>query len=37
MVNSYVQNKKQPKLEISYQIFEIVEVKDLLIENKDFN
>ena len=34
MVNSYVQNRQQPRLEVLYQIAEIleVEVKDLLIE-----
>jgi len=37
MVNSYVQNRKQPRLEVLYAIAEIldVEVKDLLIERKD--
>lgn len=37
MVNSYVQNRQQPRLEILYQIAEIlgVEVKDLFIEKKD--
>lgn len=37
MVNSYVQNRQQPRLEVLYQIAEIleVEVKDLLIEQKD--
>ncbi len=37
MVNSYVQNRKQPRLEILYEIAEIldVEVKDLLIERKE--
>jgi len=36
MVNSYVQNRQQPRLEILYQIARIldVEVKDLLIEIK---
>lgn len=35
MVNSYVQNRQQPRLEILYQIAEIldVEAKDLLIDN----
>ncbi|MGL1888403.1 MAG: helix-turn-helix transcriptional regulator [Reichenbachiella sp.] len=34
MVNSYVQNRRQPSLEDLYQIAEIlnVEVKELLIE-----
>lgn len=37
MVNSYVQNRKQPRLEVLYEIAEIldVEVKDLLIERKE--
>ena len=37
VVNGYVQNRQQPRLEILYQIAEIlgVEVKDLLIEKKD--
>ena len=37
MVNSYVQNRKQPRLEVLYKIAEIlnVEVKDLLVERKD--
>jgi len=37
MVNSYAQNRKQPRLEVLYKIVEIlnVEVKDLLIERKD--
>lgn len=38
MVNGYVQNRQQPRLEILYEIARIldVEVKDLLIEaNKD--
>ena len=36
MVNSYVQNRQQPRLEILYKIAKIldVEVKDLLIEIK---
>jgi putative transcriptional regulator len=35
MVNSYVQNRQQPRLEILYKIAEIldVDVKDLLIDN----
>jgi putative transcriptional regulator len=34
MVNSYVQNRQQPRLEVLYQIAEIleVEVKELLME-----
>ena len=38
MVNGYVQNRQQPRLEILYEIARIlnVEVKDLLVEiNKD--
>ena len=37
MVNSYVQNRKQPRLEVLYDIAKIldVNVKDLLIEQKD--
>ncbi len=36
MVNSYVKNRQQPRLEILYEIARIldVEVKDLLIEIK---
>lgn len=36
MVNAYVQNRQQPRLEILYEIARIldVEVKDLLIEIK---
>ena len=39
MVNSYVQNRKQPRLEVLYAIAEIldVEVKELLIERTDLN
>ena len=37
MVNAYVQNRQQPRLEVLYEIARIldVEVKDLLIEQKD--
>ena len=38
MVNGYVQNRQQPRLEVLYQIAEILEVsvKELLVEkNKD--
>lgn len=37
MVNGYVQNRQQPRLEVLYEIARIldVEVKDLLIEKKD--
>jgi putative transcriptional regulator len=36
MVNSYVQNRQQPRLEVLYKIAEIldIEVKDLLNSNK---
>lgn len=40
MVNGYVQNRQQPRLEVLYKIAKILEVeaKDLLIEiNKDEN
>lgn len=35
MVNSYVQNRKQPRIEVLYEIAEIlgVSAKDLLIDN----
>ena len=37
MVNSYVQNRKQPRLEVLYDIAEIlnVEVKELLTARKE--
>jgi len=37
MVNSYVQNRQQPRLEILFEIAEIlgVEVKDLIKENEN--
>jgi len=37
MVNSYVTNKRQPSVEVLYQIAEIlnVSVKDLLIDNTE--
>lgn len=37
MVNGYVQNRQQPRLEVLYEIARILdaEVKDLLIEQKD--
>jgi transcriptional regulator with XRE-family HTH domain len=37
MVNGYVQNRQQPRLEVLYEIARIldVKVKDLLIEQKD--
>jgi len=37
MVNSYVTNKRQPSIEVLYQIAEIlqVSVKDLLIDNTE--
>lgn len=36
MVNSYVQNRRQPSLELLYKIAEIlkVDVKELIISNK---
>ena len=36
MVNSYVQNRKQPRLEVLYDIAKIlnVRVKELLIDNE---
>lgn len=35
MVNAYVQNRQQPRLEVLYEIAEIlnISVKELLIEN----
>lgn len=38
MVNSYVQNRQQPRLEILYQIAEIleVEISELLIEKAKY-
>ena len=37
MVNSYVQNRKQPRLEVLYDIAEILDigVKDLISEHKN--
>lgn len=37
MVNAYVQNRQQPKIEVLYEIAKLheVEAKDLLIEQKD--
>lgn len=39
MINSYVQNRNQPRLEILYEMAELldVDVKDLLVSNKDDN
>ncbi len=36
MVNAYVQNRQQPRVEILYEIAELlsVDVKDLLVSNK---
>jgi transcriptional regulator with XRE-family HTH domain len=36
MVNSYVQNRKQPRIEVLYEIADIlnVSVRDLLIDNE---
>lgn len=37
MVNGYVQNRRQPSVEVLYKIAELldVSVKELLIENKE--
>ena len=39
MVNSYVANRRQPSVEVLYQIAELlhVSVKDLLTDNNDLN
>jgi len=39
MVNSYVQNRRQPTIEVLYKIAELlqVEAKDLLIDLKEKN
>ena len=39
MINSYVQNRRQPSIEDLYKISEILEVdvKDLLISNKNIH
>jgi len=39
MVNSYVQNRQQPRLKVLYKIAELlqVNVKDLLIDNNKTN
>ncbi len=36
MVNAYVQNRQQPRLEILYKIAEIldIDIKDLIVSNK---
>ena len=36
MVNAYVQNRQQPRIEILYEIAELlsVDIKDLLVSNK---
>jgi len=36
MVNAYVQNRKQPRIEILYEVADLlsVDVKDLLVSNK---
>jgi transcriptional regulator with XRE-family HTH domain len=38
MVNSYVQNRQQPRLEVLYKIADLlqVSVKELLIDNHNF-
>jgi putative transcriptional regulator len=37
MVNSYVQNRQQPRLEVLNQISKIldIDIKDLIVSNKD--
>jgi len=39
MVNSYVQNRRQPSIEILYEISDLlqVDIKDLIISNKEIN
>ena len=39
MINSYVQNRRQPSIEDLYKISEILEVdvKDLLVSNKNID
>ena len=39
MINSYVQNRRQPSIEDLYKISEILEVdvKDLLVSNKNIH
>lgn len=39
MVNSYVQNRRQPNLELLYKIADLlqVEAKELLVSNEDAN
>ena len=39
MVNSYVANRRQPSVEVLYQIAELLDVsiKDLLTDNQDVN
>ena len=39
MVNGYVQNRQQPRLEVLYQIAEIldVDIKELLTSSKNIN
>tara|TARA_R110002050_G_scaffold187306_1_gene321735 strand:- start:11341 stop:11550 length:210 start_codon:yes stop_codon:yes gene_type:complete len=39
MVNAYVQNRRQPSLEVLYQIAEILEVeaKELLVNRNNLN
>lgn len=36
MVNAYVQNRQQPRLEVLYEIADLlsVDIKDLLVSNK---
>ncbi len=37
MVNSYVQNRQQPRLEVLYEIAKVldVDIKELIISNKE--
>ena len=37
MVNGYVQNRRQPRLDVLYKIANIldIDIKDLIISNKD--
>jgi transcriptional regulator with XRE-family HTH domain len=39
MVNSYVQNRRQPTIEVLYRIAELlqVEAKELLVSNNEIN
>jgi len=39
MVNSYVQNRRQPSLELLNEIANVldIDIKDLIISNKEYN